>query len=175
MDARAITLLGGGLVAWALIRVADPEATATDGSTSPAVPPAVSEWRALVEGTARGIGYPFDPDVALATIWQESAGRPSATGSAGEHGLMQVTRVALRDVKDNFPRTAGALPSDPSMLDPSEQILAGMLYQKLQARRVGGDLFRTLRAYNEGPPPLTTSASLDYAESVQRKLEVVRR
>jgi soluble lytic murein transglycosylase-like protein len=168
MNARALTLLGGGLVAWALWP------TGAEGTGSASVPPAVSEWRALVEGTARGIGYPFSPDVALATIWQESAGRPGATGSAGEHGLMQITRVALEDVKDNFPRTAGALPTAPSMLDPSEQILAGMLYQKLQARRTDGSVFQTLRAYNEGPPPLTTEASRDYAKSVQRKLGVVR-
>jgi soluble lytic murein transglycosylase-like protein len=139
------------------------------------VPSSVTRWRALVEGTARGIQYPFDPDVALATVWQESAGNPDAQGSAGEHGLMQITRIALQDVKENFPRTAGALPSDPSDLDPSEQVISGMLYQKLQGRRVGGDRFRMLRAYNEGPPPLSRSASQQYAESVIQKLEVIRR
>lgn len=170
MNARALALIGGGIVAWSLIP------TSTGGSADTgSVPASVSEWRALVEGTANAIGYPFSPDVAMATIWQESAGNPNATGSAGEHGLMQVTRIALRDVKDTFPRTAGALPNDPSMLDPSEQVLAGMLYQKLQSRRTDGSVYDTLRAYNEGPPPLTSAASRRYAESVQQKLGVVGR
>lgn len=105
-------------------------------------------------------------DLILAVIWQESAGDKTAVGSAGEQGLMQVTRVAAEDVGESLPSTKASA---------QRQITVGAKYlSKCIQHYAGGDRFKGLRTYNEGPPPHTAQASKEYAQEVTAKLSTLR-
>lgn len=131
-------------------------------------PPAVSALAYEIELQADFYG--LDPDLVAAVIWQESAGNPDAIGAAGEIGLMQVTRIAARDVGMESTWERG------TALRPVEQIELGCAYlEKCKNEYTDGSQFRTLRCYNEGPPPFNAPASLAYAEKVLAKKSAIAR
>lgn len=74
----------------------------------------------------------IDPSLVKAVIWQESKFNPSATGKAGERGLMQVTEIASKDwVKQE--KIESFQPSD--LFDPKTNIDAGTWYLARSLRR----------------------------------------
>ena len=81
----------------------------------------------------------LDPELLLAVIMQESAGRADAESRAGARGLMQL-----------MPGTAEELGvADP--LDPSQNIDGGARYLAWLHDRFEGDLDLVLAGYNAGP------------------------
>ena len=129
-------------------------------STTYTGPEAVEQWINEATRAANLTGVPRD--LILAVIWQESSGSPQAEGSAGEQGLMQVTAVAAEDVGETLPSTADS---------PQRQITVGAKYLARCFDYVGGDTFKALRCYNEGPPPLRRQSSIQYATQVLNKRE----
>lgn len=120
---------------------------AQPASYSPAVPPTsllgkvaanrhVAQWQSQIQAASDATGVP--PDVLAAVMEAESNGNPSAKSPAGAIGLMQL-----------MPGTAKDLGVDPT--DPRQNILGGALYLRQQAKAFGGDLAKTLAAYNAGP------------------------
>lgn len=133
----------------------------SDPSTTLNGPPDVERW--IGEATrAANLHGQVSSELVLAVIWQESGGDPSAVGSAGEQGLMQVTQIAAEDVGEPQPSTSAS---------PQRQITVGTKYLSKCFVYVGGGTRKALRCYNEGPPPLTAEASKEYASEVLRKRE----
>lgn len=113
---------------------AAPLAQASDVACEPA--PHV-EITPLVRNAAQREG--LDPNLLTLIIEQESAYRPCAVSQKGALGIMQLmpdTTEAF-DVKDPF--------------DPRQNIDAGAKYLKQLLTRYGGDLGKTLAAFNAGP------------------------
>lgn len=130
-------------------------------STTLNAPADVERW--INEATrAANLHSQVSRELVLAVIWQESGGDPSAVGSAGEQGLMQVTAIAAEDVGEPQPSTSAS---------PQRQITVGTKYLSKCFDYVGGDTYKALRCYNEGPPPLTVPASDKYASQVLEKRE----
>jgi len=141
-----------------------------DGPSKPVgVPSAVWRWDTMARSVAKEVGLPYDHRWALAQIWQESSGDPSAKppgGGDGEVGLMQVTPIALEDVRENFPnrdlpQTVGDMEGSPEM-----QIRVGMLYDSINYNRaqkqgIPNPKQAAIRSHVEGPPP-NSSASNNY-------------
>ena len=94
------------------------------------------ELRALAAETARRHG--LDPDLVLAVVAVESAFRPDAVSHKGAQGLMQL-----------MPRTAVSLGVRDS-LDPRENLDGGVRHLGALLSQYGGDLKKTLAAYNAG-------------------------
>ena len=92
------------------------------------------DYRQIVRQEAQAIG--LDPDLAEATMFQESRGNPNAVSPAGARGLMQL-----------MPGTAKELGVDPN--DPLENIRGGVRYLKQQTDQFG--IPGGLAAYNAGP------------------------
>lgn len=161
-DLQKILLgLGAIVAAWILSRRPNfADAAPGEGihTVPPAAPASVSKWRdeALLAGRAHGVS----PQLVLAVIWQESAGIASAKGSAGEIGLMQLKDIAARDA--GF---AGAV------WEPKANIFIGAAYLALQIRRMGGDVYEGLRAYNQGE----TGARRDPKKGAQYAREVLQK
>jgi len=122
------------------------------------------EVRTLAAETARRHG--LDPDLVLAVVAVESAFRPDAVSHKGAQGLMQL-----------MPRTAVSLGvRDP--LDPRENLDGGVRHLGALLSQYGGDLRRTLAAYNagagtvarhRGPPPYRETR--DYIRKVLEAYE----
>jgi len=175
-------IVGLALVA-ALLWLLSRSASGSDsGSGEPSTPEGVSgptrivQWESTVRSVANEIGFPFDERYALAQIWVESNGDPSAKppdGGAGEVGLMQVTPPALDDVRAEYPEYD--IPQQTSGLEgsPRKQVLVGMLYDRLnydraQSKGISNAVDAAIRSYVEGPPP-NSSASDNYVNKVYRK------
>lgn len=81
----------------------------------------------------------LDPEMVRAVIQQESGGDPTSESAAGAQGLMQLmpTTAAGFGVRDSF--------------NPEQNIRAGTRYLAGLMREFGGDLDKTLAAYNAGP------------------------
>jgi len=136
----------------------------SDPSTTLSGPADVERW--INEATRASNLTAVPRDLILAVIWQESGGDPTAVGSAGEQGLMQVTEVAAQDVGETNVSTEDS---------PQRQITVGAKYLAKCRKYVSGrGTFEQLRCYNEGPPPLTQPASKTYAQQVLAKQERLR-
>ncbi len=93
-------------------------------------------------------GFTVDKALVYAIVRQESAFNPRAVSHAGALGLMQI-----------IPASATLATGDPVyrrkpkvLFDPSVNLSAGQAYLTwLMDRGVGGDILRTVAAYNAGP------------------------
>lgn len=86
------------------------------------------------------------PGLVQAVIQQESQGDPNAVSKRGAGGLMQIMPQMWADPGYGVP--AG----QPGMrMDPASNVELGTNYLRALYGRYGGDLTRTLAAYNMGP------------------------
>jgi soluble lytic murein transglycosylase-like protein len=110
-------------------------------------PANVERWRSTVEQVAHHRAPNFHNNIILSVILQESGGIPTAQGSAGEVGLMQLKLAAVQDL---------GWTSVP--WDAKTNIEGGVRYLELQYGRVRGVewsdrkpyIYHALRAYNQG-------------------------
>lgn len=89
--------------------------------------------------------YNLPPDILASIIDQESSGRETARGSAGEIGLMQLKQIAVDEIK----RLGYQGPGTPSQ-DPYWNIDQGSFYFNEMLKQQG-NLYDALVAYNQGP------------------------
>lgn len=140
-----------GLLALAVLRGKKPgEQPASGGSSNVTVSNTVRartlEWRELVSREAE---WPhLRPSLILAVIARESGGAVEAVGSAGEVGLMQVTKEAWQDyqLQRNDPE-ATLFPAD--LQRASVNIRVGSWYLSQRIGEMGNE-YDGLRAYNCG-------------------------
>lgn len=127
------------------------------------VPNSVKQWEPLVFEASKEFEVPFS--IAQAVLWQESAGKENARGSAGEIGLMQLKEIAVKDLKlQGFGRF-------PGWDKNSEQnIRAGVAFLALQKKRTG-DWFDAVKAYNQGFEGMKENPELanEYLNEVKAK------
>jgi len=97
----------------------------------------VQRWGDRIETEARH--HDLAPELVLAVVVQESAGRPDAVSPRGATGLMQLMPGTAREVGVNDP------------LDPDQNIAGGTRYLAHLRERFGDDLELVLAAYNAGP------------------------
>lgn len=122
----AVQQVGGG---WASVPIAR-DVTTDDASMVPAA------YRSAVQAAAARYG--LSPAFLDAVARAESGYDPGAVSPAGAIGVMQL-----------MPGTARDLGVDPR--DPEQNILGGAAYLRRLLDRFGGDIDRTLAAYNAGP------------------------
>ena len=87
-------------------------------------------------------------DLVRAVMRQESGFRPCAVSTSGAQGLMQLMPATAADLQV----------SDP--FDPKQNVTAGARYLKQLLQKYGGDLQRTLGAYNAGPARVDTAGGV---------------
>lgn len=94
-------------------------------------------------------------DVANALVapvmQQESGGDPNAQSSAGAGGLMQIMPATARDPGFGITPLQGWDNVNPATASREEQIRFGRDYLAAMNKRYGGDVDKTLAAYNAGP------------------------
>jgi hypothetical protein len=86
----------------------------------------------------KAIKYDVDPALVAAVIEQESRFRHRATSQVGARGLMQL-----------MPRT-GRWMGARNLYDPEQNVDAGVKYIKYLQQRFGGNVQKTIAAYNAG-------------------------
>lgn len=89
-----------------------------------------------------------DENLVRAVIRQESAYNPKATSSCGAMGLMQL----MPDTAKELGCTDG--------YDPYQNIMAGTKYLKQLLDQFGGNMTKTIAAYNAGPGAVTQYGGL---------------
>jgi soluble lytic murein transglycosylase-like protein len=110
-------------------------------------PPASSEANArqsldaVVEQTARR--HDVDVNLVKAMIHTESNSNPRAVSNKGALGLMQLMPFTARDLGVT------------NAFDPVQNVDGGVRYLKSLLTQFGGDLSRSLAAYNAGPGAVT--------------------
>lgn len=97
----------------------------------------VSKW---------AMNWNIDPSIIFAVIFQESAGDPTAIGSIGERGLMQLTQGALTD----YNSMAGGNYTINELFDIDINIEVGSWYIKFLNQYWNGDLKLAIQSYNGG-------------------------
>lgn len=102
----------------------------------------VHNYEALAGKYADEAGLPTD--LVLRVIEAESGGDPRAASGRNAYGLMQVTRIAEKDVIG-----PSAEPGD--LFDPDYNLRIGTIYLRRMVDRFDGDLYLALAAYNTGP------------------------
>lgn len=132
-----LTLLGGFL-AWKFGIKKEEEKTANRAK----VPDKVLSWEPEVANAAAQFDVP--KSIAMSVMWTESAGNSNAVGSAGEKGLFQLKKIAVKDLKL---RGFGKFPNFETK--PEENIKAGVAYLKLQKENTG-NWYDAVKAYNQG-------------------------
>lgn len=124
------------------------------------IDPRLVKWEADPEGLptfvkaeAQRVGV--RPELAMAVMGQESAGKPGAVSPKGAMGLMQL-----------MPGTAKELGVDPH--DPVQNVQGGLRYLKQQLDAFDGDEAKALAAYNAGPGAVRKHGGVPpYAETQQ--------
>lgn len=96
-----------------------------------------SEWDLHIAEASKL--YQIPQELIRAVIVAESNFNPKAVSHAGARGLMQLMPATAKEVfvEDEF--------------DPVQNIFGGTRYLRLMANEFGGDLVRTIAAYNAGP------------------------
>jgi soluble lytic murein transglycosylase-like protein len=105
--------------------------------------------------------FAVDPNLIAAMAFRESRFNPAAVSVRGARGVMQL-----------MPRTAAKL-GVADAFDARQNALGGTKYLRSLLDRFGGDLDRTLAAYNAGPElvaqagPNATREAVDYVAAVK--------
>ena len=99
--------------------------------------------------------YSLPQELIRAVIVAESNFDPSAVSSAGARGLMQL-----------MPGTAAAMYVG-DIHDPEENIRGGTRYLRVLANQFGGDLVKTVAAYNAGPEAVRRAGGVPNFEETQ--------
>jgi len=89
-----------------------------------------------------------------AIITVESAGNRKAVSSVGAKGLMQVTKIAVRDIiahRNILPARCKRITLKTNLFRASSNILAGSCYFKLLEVYVGSSWYYRVASYNAGP------------------------
>ena len=151
MDKKTIAALlmaGGGIVFFASI--AQP-------TQSPNAK--VTQWDDEIHNALRATGV--SPAIIAATIEIESGGRPTATGTSGEFGLMQLMCPTAEQV--------GFSGACENLFVPKVNILFGAKYLAWQSRRYGGNLEKVFSAYNAGTATSKNRQYVNKAMSAYRR------
>jgi soluble lytic murein transglycosylase-like protein len=130
-------------------------------------PIADAEVMPLIEKAAKT--NKLEPKLIRAVIEKESGFRPCAVSPKGAQGLMQL-----------MPGTAGDLGIH-DIFDPGQNIDAGARFLRQLLDKFGGDLPKTLGAYNAGPAAIDATSAVpaipetqDYVDSIMKKLDPTR-
>lgn len=83
--------------------------------------------------------YSLPPQLVKAVVAVESSFEPTAVSPAGAQGLMQL-----------MPKTAEAM-QVADVFNPRANVFGGTRYLRLMANDFGGDIQKTVAAYNAGP------------------------
>jgi soluble lytic murein transglycosylase-like protein len=169
---RHLVLAAVVLCASAFAAAAEPPGEASSSLVLPATigsPPAATTakrtlYLPMLEVAARQHGVPAE--LVDAVAFAESGYDPSAIGTAGEVGIMQV-----------MPSTAAMLGFNGTraqLAEPETNIRYGVEYLAGALRLAGGDICRTLMKYRAGHGEETLSArSLDYCRRVRQHLAAI--
>lgn len=105
--------------------------------------PSFAQYDPLIQAASKRFGV--DPNIIRGVMALENySGNAGLRGGSGEFGLMQVMPGTYADLARRH-----GLGSDAS--DPSNNIMAGTAYIAENLRANGGDVAKTLAAYNAGP------------------------
>ena len=113
--------------------------------------------------------YHVDPNLVAAMAFRESRFDPHAVSSRGAQGVLQL-----------MPKTARALGVNDAF-DARQNIFGGTKYLASLLARFGGDIDRTLAAYNAGPElvakvgPTATAEATAYVAAVKSYYETALR
>ena len=103
----------------------------------------LAEHETRIADAAREAG--LDPELVRAVVLAESSGDASAVSHKDAVGLMQITPITLRDVRERFDVPEGDLH------DPDYNLRVGTRYLAYLMERFDGDLYAALAAYHMGP------------------------
>ena len=100
--------------------------------------------------------YSLPPSLLKAIIAVESSFEPSAVSPAHARGLMQLIDRTARSmgVKDVF--------------DPKQNVFGGSRYLRMLANAFGGDIRKTIAAYNAGPRAVQKHGGVPHFEETQK-------
>jgi soluble lytic murein transglycosylase-like protein len=119
------------------------------------------DFRMLAATEAKPLGLP--PEIADAVMAVESSYNPSATGAAGEIGLMQVMPSTAR--------LLGFVGANAELAIPATNIHYGVTYLAAAWRLAAGDLCTAVMKYRAGHGETRFSyQSVDYCLAVRSKL-----
>lgn len=100
-------------------------------------PMAPADVKAIIDREANR--HKMDPRLIQAVVETESAYLPCAVSPVGALGLMQLMPATAESLRVSNP------------FDPDENITAGTQFLKQMLERYGGDVAKSLAAYNAGP------------------------
>ena len=148
------------LLAAALACCTSPLFAATPALATRAFPLPVPEGVAHVISEVAS-AFHLDPNLLAAMAFRESRFEANAVSARGAQGIMQL-----------MPRTAQAL-GVLDAFDARQNIFGGARYVRYLLDRFGGDIDRTLAAYNAGPElvaqagPGATQEAVEYVAAVK--------
>lgn len=113
----------------------------------------------------------MDPHLLGIMMGKESNGNPRALSPKQAYGLMQITPIALKQVKQDTGK-------DFDLTDPAQNIMAGALLLKNYMKQFKGDIRQAVGAYNAGPHAVRTKDAInrypetrDYVTTIMGKYD----